>query len=57
MMKTLVVFLLASVISFAATITIIVKGVKYFFNGDALTSPEQEAILFLKSIDKDAFDE
>ena len=27
------------------------------FLGDALTSPEQQAIEFLKSIEKDAFDE
>ncbi len=26
------------------------------FSGDELTSPEQQAILFLKSIDEDAFD-
>ena len=35
------------------TITIIVKGVPYYFDGDDLTSPEQQAILFLKQIDKE----
>jgi len=39
------------------TITVTVKGVPYFFSGDELTSPEQQAILFLKAIDKDALDE
>ena len=37
------------------TITITIKGVPHYFNGDELTSPEQQAILFLKEIDKDAF--
>ena len=37
------------------TIVITVKGVKHYFNGDELTSPEQQAILFLKEIDKDIF--
>ena len=39
------------------TITIIIKGVPHYFNGDELTSPEQEAILFLREIEKDALDE
>ncbi len=39
------------------TITVTVKGVKHFFHGDDLTSPEQQAILFLKSIEKDPLDE
>jgi hypothetical protein len=30
------------------TITVTVKGVPHYFNGDALTSPEQEAIEFLE---------
>ena len=38
------------------TITVTVKGVKYYFNGDELTSPEQQAILFLRQIEKDALD-
>ena len=37
------------------TIVITVKGVKHYFNGDELTSPEQQAILFLKEIDKEIF--
>ena len=39
------------------TIIITVKGVPHYFNGDELTSPEQEAILFLREIEKDALDE
>ncbi len=39
------------------TITVTVKGIKHYFNGDELTSPEQQAIIFLKSINKDALDE
>ena len=35
------------------TITITIKGVPHYFNGDELTSPEQQAILFLKEIDKE----
>ena len=38
-------------------ITVTVKGVKHYFNGDELTSPGQQAILFLRQIEKDAFDE
>lgn len=39
------------------TITIIIKGVPHYFNGDELTSPEQQAILFLREIEKDALDD
>lgn len=39
------------------TITVTVKGVPYYFSGDELTSPEQQAILFLRGIEKDALDE
>ncbi len=39
------------------TVTVIIKGVPHYFSGDDLTSAEQQAILFLKSIEKDAFDE
>ncbi|MCP3700560.1 MAG: hypothetical protein GY920_18910 [Aliivibrio sp.] len=39
------------------TITVTVKGVKHYFHGDVLTSAEQQAILFLKSIEKDPLDE
>jgi len=35
------------------TITIVIKGVEYYFNGDELTSPEQEAIMFLQKQEKD----
>ena len=41
----------------ANTVTVTVKGKAHYFNGDELTSPEQQAIEFLKSIDKDALDE
>jgi hypothetical protein len=37
----------------ANTITVTVKGVPFYFKGDELTSPEQQAILFLKEIDKE----
>lgn len=37
------------------TITVTVKGVPHYFEGDELTSPEQQAILFLKEIDKAEF--
>lgn len=33
------------------TITVTVKGVPHYFNGDELTSPMQQAILFLKELD------
>lgn len=39
------------------TITVTVKGVKHYFSGNELTSAEQEAIMFLKSIEKDPLDE
>lgn len=35
------------------TITVTVKGVQHYFNGDEITSPSQEAILFLMEIDKE----
>ena len=35
------------------TVTVTIKGVPYYFNGDELTSPEQQAILFLKELDKE----
>ncbi len=34
------------------TITITVKGVKHYFSGDELTSPTQQAILFLRDLSK-----
>ena len=38
------------------TITITIKGIPYYFNGDELTRPAQAAILFLKMVDGDALD-
>tara|TARA_R100000541_G_scaffold36862_1_gene44892 strand:- start:1078 stop:1209 length:132 start_codon:yes stop_codon:yes gene_type:complete len=35
------------------TVTVIIKGVKHYFNGDELTSAEQEAIIFLQKQDED----
>tara|TARA_R110002049_G_scaffold148026_1_gene310910 strand:+ start:223 stop:351 length:129 start_codon:yes stop_codon:yes gene_type:complete len=35
------------------TITITIKGVPHYFNGDELTSPEQQAILFLRQIEEE----
>lgn len=35
-----------------STVTVTIKGIPYYFNGDELTSPEQQAILFLKEEDK-----
>ena len=35
------------------TVTVIIKGVKRYFNGDDLTSAEQEAIIFLQKQDED----
>ena len=35
-----------------STVTVTVKGIPYYFNGDELTSPEQQAILFLSEIDE-----
>ena len=37
----------------AETITITIKGVPYYFNGDELTSPEHDAIEFLKAVRED----
>ena len=34
-------------------VTVTIKGVTHFFNGDEITSPAQEAILFLMDIDKE----
>ena len=34
------------------TVTVTIKGVPHYFNGDEITSPSQEAILFLMEIDK-----
>ena len=39
------------------TVTVTIKGAEYYFNGNELISPEQEAILFLKEADKGAIDE
>ena len=36
------------------TITVTVRGVKHYFIGDELTSPEQQAILFLRQIEEEA---
>ena len=37
----------------ADTITIIIKGVEYYFNGDDLISPEREAIEYLTKFAED----
>jgi len=37
----------------ADTVTVTIKGVPYYFNGDELTSPMQEAALFLIEKDKE----
>tara|TARA_R110000782_G_scaffold85221_2_gene165733 strand:- start:4222 stop:4353 length:132 start_codon:yes stop_codon:yes gene_type:complete len=34
-------------------VTVTVKGVTHHFSGDEITSPSQEAILFLMAIDKE----
>lgn len=34
-------------------ITLIINGIKHEFKGDVLTSPEQQAILFLQKLDED----
>ena len=34
------------------TITVTVKGVPHYFNGDELTSAAQKAILFLQNLDR-----
>ena len=41
----------------ANTITVTVKGVKHFFTGDELTSPEQQAILWLRKQEGDPLNE
>ena len=33
------------------TVTITIKGIPHYFNGDELTSPAQQAILFLQELD------
>lgn len=35
------------------TVTVTIKGVPYYFHGDDLTSPEQQAIIFLKNKDEE----
>ena len=35
------------------TITVTVKGVPHYFNGDELTSPAQQAYLFLMRLDQE----
>ena len=35
------------------TITVTVKGVPHYFNSDELTSPIQQAIIFLRSIEEE----
>ena len=35
------------------TVTVTIKGVTHYFNGNEITSPAQEAILFLMAIDKE----
>ena len=35
------------------TVTVTIKGVPHYFEGDDLTSPEQQAILFLQEQDKE----
>jgi hypothetical protein len=37
----------------AETVTVTIKGVKHFFTGDELTSPEQQAILFLQQLSEE----
>ena len=34
------------------TITITIKGVPHYFNGDELTSAAQQAVLFLQELDR-----
>ena len=34
------------------TVTITIKGIPHYFKGDELTSPEQQAILFLTEVSK-----
>ena len=33
------------------TVTVTIKGVPHYFSGDDLTSPAQQAILFLQELD------
>jgi hypothetical protein len=33
------------------TVTVTLKGVPHYFHGDELTSPAQQAILFLQELD------
>ena len=35
------------------TVTVTIKGVPHYFNGNEITSPSQQAILFLMEIDKE----
>jgi hypothetical protein len=35
------------------TVTVTIKGVPHYFNGDEITSASQQAILFLMDIDKE----
>lgn len=35
------------------TVTVTIKGKPYYFHGDDLTSPEQQAIIFLKKKDEE----
>jgi hypothetical protein len=35
------------------TITVTIKGVPHYFNGDELISPAQQAILFLMEVDEE----
>lgn len=35
------------------TVTVTIKGKPHYFNGDEITSPMQEAILFLMELDKE----
>lgn len=38
-------------------VLIIIDSEEKYFKGDALTSPVQQAILYLKELEKDFFDE
>lgn len=38
------------------TVTVIIKGVPHYFNGDELTLPEQQAIIFLKNLSSEKID-
>ena len=33
------------------TVTVTIKGIPHYFNGDELLSPAQEAIIFLNAVD------